>query len=174
MFQFAGFASPRLCDSGGDDPTRAGFPHSEIRGSKFARNSPRLIATCYVLHRLSVPRHSPDALQRLIASRHAQGRARPMTFRSFAAALTAGIPVARPQGRAPGPHRSGGLACSIHDDKYPGRSRPIPDGGRRAGGRRVRRVPTSEPGVPAGGPPLVEVNGFEPMTSCLQSRRSPG
>ena len=45
---------------------RAGFPHSEIRGSKFARNSPRLIATCYVLHRLSVPRHSPDALQRLI------------------------------------------------------------------------------------------------------------
>jgi len=27
-----------------------------------ARNSPELIAACYVLHRLSVPRHSPDAL----------------------------------------------------------------------------------------------------------------
>ena len=33
---------------------------------KDARISPRLIATCYVLHRLSVPRHSPNALQRLI------------------------------------------------------------------------------------------------------------
>src|SRR5439155_13848969 len=30
--------------------------------------SPRLIAACYVLHRLSVPRHSPNALRRLIRS----------------------------------------------------------------------------------------------------------
>src|SRR5882672_4042315 len=40
----------------------AGLPHSEIRGSKGARPSPRLIAACYVLHRLSVPRHPPNAL----------------------------------------------------------------------------------------------------------------
>jgi hypothetical protein len=61
-------------DSGGDDPQGAGFPHSEIRGSTGARPSPRLIAACYVLHRLSVPRHPPDALLRLIRSqtRHAQ------------------------------------------------------------------------------------------------------
>jgi hypothetical protein len=39
-----------------------GFPHSEIRGSKGARPSPRLIAACYVLHRLSVPRHPLNAL----------------------------------------------------------------------------------------------------------------
>ncbi len=38
------------------------MPHSEIRGSKSARLSPRLIAACYVLHRLSVPRHPPNAL----------------------------------------------------------------------------------------------------------------
>ena len=38
------------------------MPHSEIHGSKVARTSPRLIATCYVLHRLSVPRHPPNAL----------------------------------------------------------------------------------------------------------------
>ena len=44
------------------DDLAAGFPHSEIRGSKAARASPRLIATCYVLHRLSVPRHPPNAL----------------------------------------------------------------------------------------------------------------
>src|SRR4029077_18441366 len=47
---------------------RAGFPHSEIRGSKGARPSPRLFAACHVLHRLSVPRHPPNALKRLIRS----------------------------------------------------------------------------------------------------------
>jgi hypothetical protein len=47
------------------DDLAAGFPHSEIRGSKAARASPRLIATCYVLHRLSVPRHPPNALNSL-------------------------------------------------------------------------------------------------------------
>jgi hypothetical protein len=64
MFQFPGFASPayefsrRYRRSGG-------LPHSEIHGSKPARGSPWLIATCCVLHRLSVPRHPPDALQTL-------------------------------------------------------------------------------------------------------------
>ena len=38
------------------------MPHSEICGSKGARPSPQLIAACYVLHRLCVPRHPPDAL----------------------------------------------------------------------------------------------------------------
>ena len=41
---------------------RIGFPHSEICGSKSARLSSQLIAACYVLHRLCVPRHPPDAL----------------------------------------------------------------------------------------------------------------
>src|ERR1700733_14729091 len=45
-----------------------GFPHSEIFGSKCAGNSPRLFAACHVLHRLSVPRHPPNALKRLIQS----------------------------------------------------------------------------------------------------------
>ena len=39
-----------------------GFPHSEIVGSKFAHNSPTLIAACHVLHRLYMPRHPPNAL----------------------------------------------------------------------------------------------------------------
>ena len=42
-----------------------GFPHSEIRGSKGALPSPRLIAECHVLHRLLSPRHSPNALHAL-------------------------------------------------------------------------------------------------------------
>src|SRR5688572_26275862 len=40
----------------------AGLPHSEICGSKFAHNSPQLIAACHVLHRLCMPRHPPNAL----------------------------------------------------------------------------------------------------------------
>src|SRR3712207_3320897 len=42
--------------------TPVGFPHSEIRASKLACGSTRLIAACHVLHRLSVPRHPPYAL----------------------------------------------------------------------------------------------------------------
>ena len=39
-----------------------GFPHSEISGSMAICASPKLIAACHVLHRLSVPRHPPCAL----------------------------------------------------------------------------------------------------------------
>ena len=42
--------------------TPAGFPHSDISGSLSARDSPKLFAACHVLHRLSVPRHPPNAL----------------------------------------------------------------------------------------------------------------
>ena len=44
----------------------AGFPHSEIPGSKPACGSPRLIAACHVLHRLLAPRHPLYALSSLI------------------------------------------------------------------------------------------------------------
>ena len=47
------------------------MPHSEIHGSKLVRSSPRLIAAYHVLHRLSAPRHPPDALKALDRS-HAQ------------------------------------------------------------------------------------------------------
>ena len=61
MFQFAGFASPAYGLSRGYR-LRGGLPHSEIPGSTIARISPGLFAACHVLHRLSVPRHPPDAL----------------------------------------------------------------------------------------------------------------
>ena len=41
---------------------RAGFPHSEISGSMRMCRSPELIAACRVLLRLLMPRHSPCAL----------------------------------------------------------------------------------------------------------------
>ena len=47
------------------DSSSRGFPHSDIRGSTFISNSPRLFAGNHVLRRLSVPRHSPYALFRL-------------------------------------------------------------------------------------------------------------
>ena len=61
MFQFAGFASCAYEFSAGY-PLPGGLPHSEIPGSPIARISPGLFAACHVLHRLSVPRHPPDAL----------------------------------------------------------------------------------------------------------------
>ena len=45
--------------------TPAGFPHSEISGSKVVCTSPELIAACHVLHRLPMPRHPPYALSSL-------------------------------------------------------------------------------------------------------------
>ena len=40
----------------------AGFPHSDIHGSRAAFASPWLFVDRYVLHRLPMPRHSPCAL----------------------------------------------------------------------------------------------------------------
>ena len=67
MFQFPGFASAPYGFRYGYRIS-GGLPHSEICGSKGARPSPQLIAACHVLHRLSVPRHPPDALRRLISA----------------------------------------------------------------------------------------------------------
>jgi hypothetical protein len=64
MFQFAGFASHGYGFTV-RYPLPGGLPHSEIPGSKGARASPGLFAACHVLHRLSTPRHSPDALRSL-------------------------------------------------------------------------------------------------------------
>ena len=44
---------------------RAGFPHSDIRGSQAVRASPRLFAACRVLPRLREPWHPPCALRYL-------------------------------------------------------------------------------------------------------------
>ena len=70
MFQFAGLPLPGLFDSTGSElgMTPAGFPHSDISGSKSARDSPELFAACHVLHRLLAPRHPPRALCSLTPS----------------------------------------------------------------------------------------------------------
>src|SRR4051794_14281846 len=85
MFQFPGFAlnpygfrvqsphGPRSPSPRSPLDSRygveGGLPHSEIPGSKLVRSSPRLIAAYHVLHRLSAPRHPPNALKALDRSR---------------------------------------------------------------------------------------------------------
>src|SRR5262245_16707789 len=51
--------------SGGPGMNPAGFPHSEICGSRAICASPQLIAAYHVLHRLLTPRHPPNALSSL-------------------------------------------------------------------------------------------------------------
>ena len=125
-------------DSVKDDPKRAGFPHSDIFGSKLARSSPKLFAACHVLHRLLAPRHPPDALRCL------RDRPRPE----------------QGQGGSEDPPVSRIGTCLSEDDTSPPtstatRDRPPPEGiclqvpGRRASGfmRNDAASPRHVPGI---------------------------
>jgi hypothetical protein len=218
-----------------DDTLAGGLPHSEIPGSPIARISPGLFAACHVLHRLSVPRHPPDALtSRLITGISRRNQSCATRCRTTAAhraktpSPRRGTPTQRPRmktllrtdpaqarlappdGRSlaspkepdPGHRLRPSLSASVTSQlslftlqstpvlpgdnpleadlvllrtsslvalprapacwRYADRRRLAPPKGRRDA--LVRRGFNS---------PVVEVNGFEPMTSCLQSRRSP-
>ena len=58
-----------------------GFPHSEIHGSKLILSSSWLIAEYHVLHRLLLPRHSPNALLALDLIQKEQNRLITMRYR---------------------------------------------------------------------------------------------
>src|SRR5258708_38643209 len=62
----------------------SGFPHSEIRGSKLLRSSPRLIAAQHVLHRLSAPRHPSNTLKSLDCSHYQCPHTRQNVVRTLA------------------------------------------------------------------------------------------
>src|SRR5689334_24796023 len=126
--------------------TPAGFPHSDIPGSKTVCVSPRLIAAYHVLHRLLVPRHPPCTLSSLT---------------EFSKVLQLCIPSVsysivneRPrQGTRP---RTGHVACTARASSC------------RCEGRLSKyrdRYFVSRF--------LVEIAGLEPAASGLQSRRSP-
>ena len=115
-----GVRSPSTRPGLGAPVTRGGFPHSEIRGSTLVRSSPRLIAAYHVLHRLSAPRHPPDALQALDRSlarcpcgrprraAHAHGLERPVSFSGSVASTRA-----RGQRPPKGPNRSSLFTMSM-------------------------------------------------------------
>ena len=98
-----------------------GFPHSEIRGSKGALPSPRLIAECHVLHRLLSPRHSPNALHALDPIQKTQD------------------PQVAPPASAPEPLSQPARAFCL-----PGRSRSVHRLGKTA---FAARIPAPRPGV---------------------------
>lgn len=224
---------------------RGGLPHSDIPGSPIARISPGLFAACHVLHRLSVPRHPPDALpSRLSATPNGKNHLR--RNRRFRRGDRRSVSFAESPGPIPVPPAS--LSQARHSSLLGGTckappledtigiphaqtSRPLrrmdpasvtqlayshlsinnrprrpsqPSGGNlflhaayrvRGCPRRASRrccatpvgwvatsVATGLSAKPAVSPvasakaalsPVVEVNGIEPMTSCLQSRRSP-
>ncbi len=171
-----------------DDTLSGGLPHSEIPGSPIARISPGLFAACHVLHRLSVPRHPPDALLlRLIPGASLRKRHNTAAHRgkTLLPALAGAHKTRRPHMKtllrtdqtptaactqttaAPEPIRLGHITTLSSPFNQHARFRVAPE----------TRL-ASSPNAGRGGArswrcQMVEVNGFEPMTSCLQSRRSP-
>lgn len=186
-----------------------GFPHSEIPGSKLVRSSPRLIAAYHVLHRLSAPRHPPNALktldrfrdrcpltgsryQRLRSSLAASAcsgcrpddtvtkrpatylfpdtppyacRTRPPGLTAFAAP-TATFPLHDVLRTLHAADRRGSETLTTirtAANRYPDRT------------PRHHRIKTRRPCSRTAPSPkrMVEPDGIEPTTSCLQSTRSP-
>ena len=151
------------------DHPKVGFPHSEIFGSTPVRGSPKLIAAYHVLLRLLAPRHPPNALLALDQLLH----------------LSKNLTV---QGTSGSPSRAGAIPRPRNSILT---REVVPPGNTltRAARRRPRRqdlcflstmsqnhVTKRTTSTPRTSDPLrqlVEVNGIEPMTSCLQSRRSP-
>ena len=86
------------------EQVRGGLPHSETPGSPIARISPGLFAACCVLHRLSVPRHPPDALlfaRSQDAARQARLAATPPTRHPGTRRAQGQAPAAPPNGVLP-------------------------------------------------------------------------
>jgi hypothetical protein len=175
-----------------------GFPHSEIPGSKLIRSSPRLIAAYYVLHRLHTPRHPLDALKTLDRSHYQCPQPqRPQPLLCSAETSVIGLSLsdasrrrlligqikknlyltlpscASPRVSGQAAQKAISLRCQnirswilrrINTTKpcsllYAASCLSLRHTTRRADAPKERR--------------LVEPDGIEPTTSCLQSRRSP-
>jgi len=138
--------------------TRGGLPHSEISGSKPVCGSPKLFAAYHVLHRLLAPRHSPYALSSLTIE--------PGTHAIAAAAVARCRHMCLPRA-----HESPAATTSVPVNTHcvcgqknyrlqdiQLSKNPLPPGS-------FSRAPTWRN--------LVENTGLEPVTSWLQTRRSP-
>ena len=200
MFQFPGFALISLCiqpistwscrlliPQGINNQHSGGFPHSEIFGSKPIPGSPKLIAGYRVLHRLLLPRHPPNALIALDLTRkkkdpHPCGvrpvprRDRPTSFQismqlfppsSIEEDLVSVLDLdnaavgSSQNHRTPTRVRPTTLIISLNDVNAAAFPLPASDwtGKQNLLSDQVGEV-------------MVEPDGVEPTTSCLQSRRS--
>lgn len=165
-----------------------GFPHSEIVGSKLVRSSPTLIAAYHVLHRLSAPRHPPNALKALDRSHDRRpfrrlfrtlipdaGRKSLDQLASWFAHATARSGAVSCQTsrllRATGPEGGTNQSFTMSDNTRTTRS-----------SGHMASTSSHRPRISCGFISnkstiairrLVEPDGIEPTTSCLQSTRSP-
>ena len=162
MFQFRAFpAYTYLIQCTLTRYCRAGFPHSDISGSMRMCHSPKLFAACRVLHRLLMPRHSPCALisltislvlKELCSSQKNLYRSKNCScypiFHNIFSSITAGT-----------------LCCLASS------SSPLFSFQGAASGQRPDQNAQNTLSVLIHS--LVEISGIEPLTSCVQSRRSP-
>ena len=157
--------------------SRGGLPHSEIVGSKPVCGSPTLIAAYHVLHRLLAPRHSPYALSSLTMNpkrprAHPPSRAATHRFKNTHCVWSEKLPFAgysvvkEPASarlRRASARQALALALGPAESRQTLSSPAVAAAGRlRAearGANRERR--------------MVENTGLEPVTSWLQTRRSP-
>ena len=163
MVHFPGLSSRAYGFSGGyRGITRGGLPHSEIAGSKPVCGSPTLIAAYHVLHRLLAPRHSPYALSSLTITSDFEES----DFRTACAVignyLLKDIQLSKSRdalfGVAQSRHRSAFASHSLRSSL-----RRTAFGGLPAVAAREASIQRR----------LVENTGLEPVTSWLQTRRSP-
>ena len=167
MFQFRRFpAYAYLIQRTLTEYCSAGFPHSEIRGSKLMCSSPRLIAACHVLRRLLMPRHSPCALSSLtsgprqeLCRRHRSFEIVMLPWRPFGRLSTFRFQVRLPAD----PLLLARFFTRINVVQFSRCSSNLFQGQIETlrAGRMLRFVL------------VVEISGFEPLASCLQGRRSP-
>ena len=163
------------------------MPHSEIPGSKPVRGSPRLIAAYHVLHRLSAPRHPPNTLKALDRSHYQHpplGRVTRLAPCAGVIRKTICFKHIRGHCGQANPRWSlvvQSLAARKNDricflfTMTDSTHQPL----RRKCEFGFSKDASSPKAAPAAQKPrqqsanLVEPDGIEPTTSCLQSTRSP-
>jgi hypothetical protein len=165
---------PKLTCRSDFPSTLGGFPHSEIHGSKGIRTSPWLIAAYHVLHRLCMPRHPPIALKTLDRS-HCQcppGLLPTSSARKTSFSRSVRWPAVKP------PIICRRLSVSgdgpPHSGRNPNKS-SLHDVDRTGGGAfaLVRELSFKRMTGKIHSTGMVEPDGIEPTTPCLQSRCSP-
>ena len=140
--------------------TPAGFPHSEISGSKLLCSSPELIAAFHVLRRLSAPRHPPCTLHNLTKLECIfVNSTNLLSMPEFSCQRS----LDRRRSEPKGGHSSKALKRCKH---HPGQ-RPLSKAEKDSAVKsKICKEQTRNRA-------LVELIGVEPTTSAVQGRRSP-
>ena len=164
------------------------FPDSDISGSTLVSSSPKLFAAVHVLHRLSTPRHPPRALHSLTVSlRHDSSLSRPglvprtllPRFLERLELLPILLTVAAIFRRLLLLQLSktrvevDDLVLEHQPTSLWSLFRGLLRGRSSSSRTRYRHLSTHSVRLLLGSEELVELTGIEPVTSGLQSRRSP-